>query len=368
MTPELLVANIEKARKLFNQHTEEAKGTEDVTQFVDHVKLYRFEHEGVTYRIFGALKEDQMKVDYDKLRQNLPAEMGIDKEAKFDQIVGETNAYSLEGTDRCKAHLNYYLKQNPKNAFLWGLTGKSIDKTRLSANTLVNTLLDTHPELAKRFIANIVDFHTVQAITKWGCKISENIVNFYLIYSANEPKVLFGDDVPSSDNLTNNTVICFDGGIQSLRQALYMMKRNIHVQAQTHLREISEAIHTDPNTQLPYLSAAKFLEVIAVVAKNPEATAEDREKAIDEYLKIHVTHNIKAPDASTKLGLWELALADLRDGDFWKTIPTLFTVVNTVSPKEIPVAATMTLGFANKPTIATAAPATQEKTLIASPL
>ncbi len=328
---------INQARQVFLQTDlstkNESKSEENglLKQINPFVKLYTCTLEGKIYRVFGVLKEDQEKVDYAGLRQDISAELGFTKTVSFSQVIGDTNAYSKKGTQDSKKYLTNQLENViPDDIILYGLTGRrSPDGSCLGANPLVNAWLDESPSPKKcaRVIANVVDFHTVEAITKWGCRVSENITNFYLVYSNPNPSVMFGDDVQSSDNLTNNKAFCFDGGIQSLRQCFYMMKRGIKIEALVGLRDFSDSKLTICSfTNLPYLSASEFINSLNDITKAKNATVEDVKQGISRYLASHAPYAKNAKDASTKDALWEATLIDIIQGSLWNLIPSCFSL------------------------------------------
>lgn len=58
-------------------------------------------------------------------------------------------------------------------------------------------------------LANVVDLHTVTALTEWKCNAASCVKNFYIVYGG----AVFGDDVISSDYITDYAY-CFEGGVQ----------------------------------------------------------------------------------------------------------------------------------------------------------
>lgn len=300
------------------------------------VKVFTKKVNNKTYRVFGLKKEDQSKIDFKKLRAELSNELGFKETKPFSQIIGDSIHFSKQGSQECRKVFAESVKNDNESIMLYGYTGnRSSDNSLIDANQAVNEWLDQSADNSKRVIANVVDEHFVVAIEKWGCSISENISNLFLIYSDGQtPSVKFGDDVTLSDGLTNEKVICFDGGIQSLRQIINMLRNDISVVGLQELRDLSLEKHIEPSSKQPYLSAIGFLNCI----KNKDVqSAEEAKECISEYFKSYAITNMKAKDACTKKALLTAAVDDFIKYEIWKKLKLVKTIDNkqsqTLSPK-----------------------------------
>ncbi len=185
--------------------------------------------------------------------------------------------------------------------------------------------MDTETEVmtvSDRVIANIVDKHSVEAIRDWGYSISEKVRYFWLVYSNTlKPEAQFGDDIPSSDGIVNAGAFVMDGGIQSLRQIIYMVNHDIPVQGMLGLRNMKNKCSYDPTTQKPYLSAVEFISFMKNKIKQHAGEVTDSVlNAMKEvYLLDHALYNKAAPDVSTKAALWEATWKDFIAGA-WKKL------------------------------------------------
>ncbi|MEO8400854.1 MAG: hypothetical protein ABI597_03520 [Gammaproteobacteria bacterium] len=201
------------------------------------VKLFSKKINGETYRVFGVKKDDQKEIDFDKLRQEISYELAFNKTQTFVQIIGDSNCFGQQETDFCRRYLSEYLEHDKECIVLYGFTGNlSDDGNRADTNALLAEWLDQHPERANNVIANVVDEHTITAIEKWGCTVSSNVKNYFLVYTDElTPTVKFGDDTPSSDGLSNKAC-CLRGGVLSLRQILAMLNDNVLINCVVGLR------------------------------------------------------------------------------------------------------------------------------------
>jgi hypothetical protein len=114
---------------------------------------------------------------------------------------------------------------------------------------------------------------TFTAVNEWGCTISDPVKNFFVVGSKDGPAG-FGDDAYLSDNLAD-TLICFEGGVQSLLQIVNTLK--------FHDKPKIILIHGLRNTEhKPWFSAAEFVERLQEANSESELT-----KIKDEYLREH---------------------------------------------------------------------------------
>ena len=187
----------------------------------------------------------------DEVRNYISKEIIKDNE-KFNilQVIGDCERFSFGGTQFAKKLLTDIV--NKKNIVIeWGLTGyDNIEKECYDVNYLTSDIIDS---LDVPCIANIVDYHTVEAIQKWGCSISRRCCNFLLYY--NNKDCRFGDDVYISDTLCDD-IICFEGGAQSFIQCingLLLGKKILGISGiRDNLKEDS----------VKYFSCVEFLDLI----------------------------------------------------------------------------------------------------------
>lgn len=301
------------------------------------VKFFTQEINGKEYRIFGIKSANQSKIDFEKLRQEISNELGFKETKDFIQIIGDSQNFSSAGTDFCRKYLSTYLQKNKECIILYGLTGH-IDSTGIRADTnhFVSEWLDKDITQSKRIVANVVDKHTVSAIDTWGCTVPYSIKNYFLVYTDGpEAEVKFGGDIPSSDGLTNRQAICFDGGMQSLRQIIYMLNSNIKIIALHNLRDLNDPKSFDKETKLPYLSAAEYLYFLKNKIKKPETTTSDEIKEYSkEYLSTHALYNPKQLDGDTKEQLLNDAMTQFYQNEIWKKLH-LFNSTNMAIQGEL---------------------------------
>lgn len=146
-----------------------------------------------------------------------------------------------------------------------------------------------------------------------------------MVYSDTpNPSVKFGDDIQSSDGITKSSVLAFEGGIQALRQILYMLCRGVVVKGLINLRDLrdpNDSINFDPVTKRPYLSAVHFLDYMKSQLKTAtgEINAVLLKEIADKYLEMYALYNKTKPYASTKQALWDDAWKDFVD-EGWKCL------------------------------------------------
>ena len=188
------------------------------------------------WSIFSLPKQKQHFQDYNEFRRDLFECSGL-KTGVIIQIIGDSSPpFSSEGTIAAQVILNRLL--NPIGSFLllWGFTG-CIDLVDggLDTNQLVNTWIDEDPQIrSQNCFANIVDDGTMRALTEYhsSCPIgAANKRNIILVTGSAD----FGDDIETSDNLTDHLVV-FEGGIQSFTQLVNCFIRRCRITIITGLR------------------------------------------------------------------------------------------------------------------------------------
>lgn len=227
---------------------------------------------------------------------------------KFNQLIGDSASFDEDGSNvRSTAFYEMFKSLADKgDHWLYGFTAHNEADGRMDANGAVGRYLAEHPEQAKRFIGNVVCEHTPMAIEKWGCSFAEGVKNFLLVYSEKGAK--FGDDTIASDNLTNGMVLMGEGGIQSFRQASYMLARGIPVIGVANLRGAKNPATRDPKSgeYLSYFSASEFLNLVkSAVGSGENLSSEEVAEIKKDYFDSHVPANPNRPDFVTKQALLE---------------------------------------------------------------
>lgn len=275
-------------------------------------------------RILGIDKAVQAEGNYEYAR-GFFLEVEHSPQPKFNQLIGDSASFDEDGSSvRSTAFYEMFkrLAEGNKDRWLYGFTAHNEADGRMDANGAVGKYLAEHPEQAARFIGNVVCEHTPMAIEKWGCSFAEGVKNFLLVYSEKGTK--FGDDTIASDNLTNGMVLMGEGGIQSFRQASYMLARGIPVIGVANLRGEKNPATRDPKSgeYLSYFSASEFLNLVKDASD--EAHAERRSfrqeeviKIKEDYLASHVPANPSRPDFATKQALFEEGSKQFMEEEVW---------------------------------------------------
>lgn len=269
-------------------------------------------------RIFGVHKDNQNALHFQTVRAHILQNLGVHPDTKTVQIVGDSGRFSLEGTKNGKEFLE---KRLPKNhLILWGYTGKESENGCTEVNQMVNQLIEADPSFLKNSLANVVDFHTVEAITKWGCSIAPNNQNFYLVYG----NAKFGDDMISSDYLTDEAFI-IEGGIQSFGQLCNFISKGIPSQGIYNLRGENnpDGFNAEKGQFLTYFSTCEFIDQLKKKIENEGSlTKVQVENFKNDYLKPqkgperHLFNPSRA-DASTKQALFDTAWKQFIEKSLW---------------------------------------------------
>ena len=271
--------------------------------------LQFFEYDNKKY--FGIHKNKQEELSFQQIRTEILKKLNLPDYTKITQIIGDSAQFSKEGTRYAQSYL--YKKIEDKNILiLWGFTGYgTFQSETLDTNQLVNNWIDADTSRATRCLANVVDFHTIKAINNWGCNISPNVKNLYIVYD----EAKFGDDIISSDSITD-IAICLEGGIQSFCQITNFLANDIKVFGISNLRGKKHQASYDPSSKkyLNYFSAAEFLYLLS--KKNPKSV-KDVENFKTKYLKTRHLFNSSRPDAETKSALFEKAWKKFIEKKLW---------------------------------------------------
>lgn len=306
---------IQESRQAFIHNNQSVK------TLASGVKVFTQQINGIKYRIFGVRSEDQTKINFEKLRQEISEELAFNETKDFIQIIGDSQNFSPKGTDFCRNYLSHLLNKYKENIILYGLTGHVDQEIKADTNQFLSEWLDQDINRSKRVVANVVDKHTVEAIDSWGCTVPDNITNFFLVYTDGpKAEVKFGIDIPSSDGLTNSLVICFDGGMQSLRQIICMLNNNIKITCLQNLRDLKDPKSFDETSKLPYLSAGEYLSFLKDKIKNTETVSENKIKEYSkEYLSTHALYSPKQVDGD-KAKLLNDAMEQFYQKEIWKKL------------------------------------------------
>ena len=241
--------------------------------------------------IFYKIEAKKIKsgnINYVGTRQTILTTMNLTSNTKIIQIVGDCETYSVEGTKKARSVLVNILNQDGI-LIEYGLTGYK-DGNACDVNYLVSSIIDKYNIPS---IANIVDYHTVVAIEKWKCQISNKCRNFLLVFNSDHT-VKFGDDIQLSDTLCDTT-ICLEGGAQSFSQCVNSLLQNKKIVMLYGLRDLKKESYTR------YFSCSEFLNQFIGI------TEESVEKVKDKYMESVILFNPKKGDANEKQGLFDNA-------------------------------------------------------------
>jgi hypothetical protein len=208
----------------------------------------------------------------------------------------------------------------------YGYTGHE-DKDVRDANGLVNEYVRMHPEQSHRFLANIVG-HTVVALEKWKCQAASSVSHFVTVYNdagMTEGKhTMFGDDVIASDHLMEkkdgDCLVMLEGGMQSFKQAINVLNRDIPIYALTGIR-------TEKGKK-GFFSASDYLGQVSEALKvKPDFSTAELRTLTDEYLKTRQAWDPAKGDAPTKAALFEASMREfISEGAYKKLATSLFTL------------------------------------------
>jgi hypothetical protein len=260
-----------------------------------------------SYHFWGIHKDEQLAVSFKNFKQLLHYKMGI-KTTKAIQIIGDSTPFSKTGTNFARSFLAPRLTGN--HLVEYGYTGQSPAKDSLDINALVNEYIDSTPDQAYRFLANIVG-HTPIALEQWECYGSTHVHNFIVVFNdtgmQNDMHTKFGDDVIMSDHLLDpaheDAVICLEGGAQSFKQVVNSLALDLPIELAYNLRA---------PVGNNFFSTARFLlEIYNAFIKDQPPTQNTVLELYQQYRKTLLgTWNASRPDHYTKQALFEKALTE----------------------------------------------------------
>lgn len=145
------------------------------------------------------------------------------------QVVGDSGtSFDESSLPRARRILSHAIKQDTYIEFGWTFQIRD-------ANWLVVDYLETHPEVGQRVIVNAVNVAIdIVGTGEWSYSNHAR----QMVFVNGDPSTNFGDDVWISDGVMRkgDRMICFEGGIQSLKQCINMLLAGIRVIVVTDLR------------------------------------------------------------------------------------------------------------------------------------
>lgn len=243
-----------------NAHTG-AQSDSSIRPFVANIDLMekkgqRTDGTPFTQSFFGVHQSNQEKANLSEFRKKLTERLlGTTDSGDLLQVVGSSKEFSPEGTAFVKQFLHPRLEA--ASLIEYGYTGHKTKNAQgqdqFDVNTFVSDYVDSDPGRAKKVIANILG-HTHDAFSAWNAPGSRNIQNFVAVYNDytifQDPKyekgkkvagyTTFGDDIHMSDEIMEakmgDRLVCLEGGAQSFRQAVNVLKKDIPVDLVYNLR------------------------------------------------------------------------------------------------------------------------------------
>lgn len=264
---------------------------------------------------YGIRKEQQMQKSvlstrkvYQQMKFHVLQNMGLNPKSRVIQVVGDSVAFSLEGTIKAKKILRQYLSDDV--VVLYGYTSYlELDGTRCANGAVTDVILEK--KLQKNSIANLVGFHTSSALKFWGCK-GLQLQNYMLVYgddeTCRERGTVFGDDVITSDYFADKMIL-LEGGAQSFRQVCNALLLDQEIIILSGLRSSTNAFDPDGT---PYFTASKFIRDIFLNISQKKLDVRDLQSWYKNYFgkgKCYIA-NPQKPDFDTKQKLldeaWDL--------------------------------------------------------------
>ena len=275
-------------------------------------------------RVFFVHKDSQDKINFDYARSGILSYLKLNEETQILQVIGDCIPFSNQGTQKAKEILSRILDQ-PNQLLLWGYTGSQQDDgRRLDINQILNTWVDASPVRGNTVLANVLDIDTPRALKEWNCFGSENAKNFYLVNG----EAKFGEDIVSSDFLTDRSC-CFEGGIQSFRQIIDLLTRDISIQCYYGLRKEGDVV------QDTYFSAVEFMKFIrdriekyyeynnltpGQIPEKMDVADEFLELWKLTYLEEHRLYNPEVKDPSSREALFKAAWELFLKKELWRKL------------------------------------------------
>ena len=197
---------------------------------------------------------------YAEIKSHILQQMRLDPNTPIIQVVGDSAVFSSEGT---REVMKFLQKNLPTHSVIaYGYTGHS----ELDGTNCVNAAVSAYiveQKLIGQTIGNLVGFHTPMALDSWGCS-GPKLNHYLLVYGKDESKretgTVFGDDITTSDFLSNQ-LIMLEGGIQSFRQACNFLLLQRPIVALAGLRgDRTRFAITEDGKQKDYFTATGFLQ------------------------------------------------------------------------------------------------------------
>lgn len=281
-------------------------------------------------RIFAVNKNLQEKINFSHAREEIVKHLELPRYTKILQVIGDCIPFSSRGTERAKGILASILEQ-PDQLLLWGYTGsKKDDGRRLDLNQLINEWVDASDVRGNRVLANLLDVDTPRALIEWNCLGAQTAKNFYLVYGGAK----FGEDIVSSDSITDKAC-CFDGGIQSFRQMMNLLMRDVTIQCYYGLRNEKDSYKSNVAWQNKYFSAVEFIKFIRdniqeyyvynglaerEVPEAMEIVNDFLELWKDDYLTMYPLYNPEVRDASSSQALFQAGWNLFLERQLWRKL------------------------------------------------
>lgn len=286
-------------------------------------------------RIFSVRKDLQEKINFAHARKEIVKHLELPAGTEILQVIGDCIPFSRRGTERARGILASILEQLEKSdqLLLWGYTGsKKDDGRRLDINHLLNDWIDARDARGNRVLANVLDVDTPRALTEWNCHGAQTAKNFYLVYGGAK----FGEEIVSSDSITDKAC-CFDGGIQSFRQMMNLLMREVPIQCYYGLRNERDMHNLNPTfvQRNRYFSAVEFIKFMRDNIQEYYAYNGLREREVpetmeivndflelwkDDYLTIYPLYNPELRDASNRQALFQAGWNLFLEKQLWRKL------------------------------------------------
>ena len=244
------------------------------------------------------------------LRQFIRTVLKTEDNVPIVQFVGNCARYTQKGTLRAKELILEYLK-NRKVIIEWGLTGyDNKNEEAYDINYLVGLIVDLNNIPS---IANIVDFHTIKALTDWGCSCSKTNKYFVLVYDDKGGKALFGDDTVTSDSSCDE-LFCIDGGLQSFEQwtRCLLLNKPIYGLYGARTRENSF-----------YFNTTLFFKCLTDKLNKKNMSSDEIKAYFEGWTERGHLYVESKGDACTKQALLDNAFKMFFDHQLWEKLPKL---------------------------------------------
>lgn len=233
---------------------------------------------------YGIHKNDQMfqkdGVDqilptilrYKELKSHILQKMDLPPDFPVVQVVGDSAAFSDQGTALAKEFLRRHLPDHA--VILYGYTGHAETDGTRCVNAAVSDVV-VERDLQNHTVANLVGFHTPTALKQWGCS-GPGLQHYVLVYgddeTCRERGTVFGDDVTTSDFFADKLLV-LDGGAQSFRQVCNALLLDQKIEVLSGLRTTARGLAPDST---PFFSASKFLaDLNTLISKKGSDISED---------------------------------------------------------------------------------------------